>query len=310
MSYLLTAADADDRARTIIARQLTVDGEMVNEDGLDAFTKELAADAATDVRRWVKYSRGESADRPADANAYADAVAVLRLVRALRAAAGLPPTTPDDFDALNIQAQPSRPSTEATFTARARTRAAEQLRATGAPVVAGSLDAFTTDLAAEWKDILTGWLDYGHAYRETPPVQPSTTAPTLVLNLLAALRAALHLPPTRTGRQINQEWRAENGKVTPEHHDLRLHLFTVHGNVAAAGLGDREAVDQHHHEHYGPGGIRNHDFTSHHWTTEGVEDGLGDDMREIDPDDYHRYRDAFYTLAGQVMMRRLEDDRG
>lgn len=40
---------------------------------------------------------------------------------------------------------------------------------------------------------------------------------------------------------------------------LRAHLQVTHMNQSASHLGDGEALDQHHHEHYGPGGIRNHD---------------------------------------------------
>lgn len=40
---------------------------------------------------------------------------------------------------------------------------------------------------------------------------------------------------------------------------LRLHLLKTHHNEAAAELSDAEALDQHWHEHHGPGGLRNHD---------------------------------------------------
>lgn len=39
---------------------------------------------------------------------------------------------------------------------------------------------------------------------------------------------------------------------------LRIHLYTVHKNEAAHHLGDGEALNQHHAEHHGPGGLRNH----------------------------------------------------
>lgn len=42
---------------------------------------------------------------------------------------------------------------------------------------------------------------------------------------------------------------------------LRNHLSAIHHNLAALELTDAEAVEQHHHEHYGPGGLRLH---SHH----------------------------------------------
>lgn len=43
---------------------------------------------------------------------------------------------------------------------------------------------------------------------------------------------------------------------------LRAHLGIVHHNLAAKTLDDREAVEQHMHEHYGPGGLRNHSHPS------------------------------------------------
>lgn len=50
---------------------------------------------------------------------------------------------------------------------------------------------------------------------------------------------------------------------------LRQHLYEVHRNTVADGLTDAEAVDQHHHEHHGPGGLRLHghpdDFPPTRW---------------------------------------------
>lgn len=43
--------------------------------------------------------------------------------------------------------------------------------------------------------------------------------------------------------------------------DLRTHLRVVHKNEAADQLDEAEALDQHHHEHFGPGGLRNHEHT-------------------------------------------------
>jgi len=40
---------------------------------------------------------------------------------------------------------------------------------------------------------------------------------------------------------------------------LRAHLRVTHMNETASHLGDGEALDQHHHEHFGPGGLRNHE---------------------------------------------------
>lgn len=46
---------------------------------------------------------------------------------------------------------------------------------------------------------------------------------------------------------------------TTEHDGLRWHLFTRHANIAALGMSDTAALDDHAHEHRGPGTIRNHD---------------------------------------------------
>lgn len=46
--------------------------------------------------------------------------------------------------------------------------------------------------------------------------------------------------------------------MTYDYDGLRNHLLRTHQNLAAPNLGDGEAVQQHHHEHFGPGGLRNH----------------------------------------------------
>lgn len=46
------------------------------------------------------------------------------------------------------------------------------------------------------------------------------------------------------------------------HSALNLHLLSEHSNGAALSLSPEEAKDQHHHEHFGPGGIRNHPYES------------------------------------------------
>lgn len=40
---------------------------------------------------------------------------------------------------------------------------------------------------------------------------------------------------------------------------IQRHLYEVHRNLAALDLDFAEAQDQHYHEHYGPGGLRNHE---------------------------------------------------
>lgn len=52
--------------------------------------------------------------------------------------------------------------------------------------------------------------------------------------------------------------------------DLALHQVSVHCNGAALGHTREESEDAHHHEHYGPGGIRHHDFDDHSWDIEKV----------------------------------------
>lgn len=42
------------------------------------------------------------------------------------------------------------------------------------------------------------------------------------------------------------------------YHLLRTHLYVTHKNNAAHGMGDGEALDYHHEEHHGPGGLRGH----------------------------------------------------
>lgn len=49
------------------------------------------------------------------------------------------------------------------------------------------------------------------------------------------------------------------------HARLNLHLLSVHCNGAALGLTPEEAQDAHHHEHFGPGGLRNHPYESRHF---------------------------------------------
>lgn len=60
-------------------------------------------------------------------------------------------------------------------------------------------------------------------------------------------------------------WFDLNPGQTEAHDALRLHLLSAHCNLAAPLITDEEAIDQHHHEHYGPGGIRNHDAVSTDW---------------------------------------------
>jgi hypothetical protein len=47
--------------------------------------------------------------------------------------------------------------------------------------------------------------------------------------------------------------------ITKELVAIQRHLYEVHCNLAALDLGFTEAQDQHYHEHFGPGGLRNHE---------------------------------------------------
>lgn len=52
---------------------------------------------------------------------------------------------------------------------------------------------------------------------------------------------------------------------------LKFHLKMAHHNEAALDLTNDEAVEQHHDEHHGPGGLRNHDGPDflHDWNWPG-----------------------------------------
>lgn len=51
---------------------------------------------------------------------------------------------------------------------------------------------------------------------------------------------------------------------------LNLHQVSVHCNGAALGHTPDEAEEAHHHEHYGPGGLRNHDYADRSWDPEKI----------------------------------------
>lgn len=52
--------------------------------------------------------------------------------------------------------------------------------------------------------------------------------------------------------------------------DLNLHQTSVHCNGAALTHTPADAEDLHHHEHYGPGGLRNHDYADRSWDPEKI----------------------------------------
>lgn len=53
---------------------------------------------------------------------------------------------------------------------------------------------------------------------------------------------------------------AANPEQLPEAHDLAHHLAAVHKNAAAPGNSFAENLNGHYHEHYGPGGLRHHNY--------------------------------------------------
>lgn len=65
--------------------------------------------------------------------------------------------------------------------------------------------------------------------------------------------------------------------------DLRRHLLTRHHNLAALTLTDTEAVEQHHDEHHGTGGIRIHHSTDLSWDQASVDAHLAE-AAELDGD--------------------------
>lgn len=84
--------------------------------------------------------------------------------------------------------------------------------------------------------------------------------------------------------------------------DLALHQVSAHCNGAALCHTPAESEDAHHHEHYGPGGIRNHDYDDHSWDTEEVIHVIIDSA-EMDLStareehlDLHKWQDAIDDL--------------
>jgi hypothetical protein len=61
---------------------------------------------------------------------------------------------------------------------------------------------------------------------------------------------------------------------------LNLHLLAVHCNLAALSLDEDEAREQHHDEHFGPGGLRHHDATSLHYDLDKARAMLAEGVAE------------------------------
>lgn len=68
----------------------------------------------------------------------------------------------------------------------------------------------------------------------------------------------------------------------PLYDDILLHMVSAHANAAALGATVEDSHEQHRHEHYGPGGIRNHDFDSRHWNLGSLMVVL---LEGLEPDD-------------------------
>lgn len=65
---------------------------------------------------------------------------------------------------------------------------------------------------------------------------------------------------------------------------LNLHLVSAHFNGAGLGLTEAEALDEHTHEHRGPGTIRNHDASDLFWDPEKVADVIIECAEEWESD--------------------------
>jgi hypothetical protein len=59
--------------------------------------------------------------------------------------------------------------------------------------------------------------------------------------------------------------------VNPDHRDLAFHLVSVHCDPMAIARPHEENLDQHDHEHRGPGTIRNHPASDCSWDAEKLE---------------------------------------
>jgi hypothetical protein len=94
------------------------------------------------------------------------------------------------------------------------------------------------------------------------------TAALLDQIALSAPLVEMHLPPITTkALVVARAYMVPGAPLTGTGDELRGHLRTVHHNLAADGLPDDEATAQHLHEHFGPGGLRNHDQPArlHSW---------------------------------------------
>jgi hypothetical protein len=56
-----------------------------------------------------------------------------------------------------------------------------------------------------------------------------------------------------------------------ERYDLAMHLIGVHQDAAAVHSAPEDNLSAHHHEHTGPGGLRNHPYYDHSYRPDKVE---------------------------------------
>lgn len=129
-----------------------------------------------------------------------------------------------------------------------------------AEVLADELVLGTTP---EWSGVPTDALT-AFALRVVALDAPESMRARRTVNLPMLIDAARAALDGQTGRA--------GGPITDaQAYDLmRDHIYYRHKNAAGRDLTDGEAIDFHHHEHHGLGGIRNHPEESAAWTAEDV----------------------------------------
>lgn len=169
------------------------------------------------------------------------------------------------------------------------------------------LDEVTTNALSDLERL---W-DKGRGYDTTPTTLSHQGTLVELLHFLAALRAALRMGISPNGAEYLAALRAAD-TTTPAGDVLRLHILSEHRNAAALNLTDRQATDYHHHEHNGPGGIRNHPYEGTHWTVARAKETLAGPAAEqaedgFDPADVWA---PFHETVGRVYIAHEERDRG
>lgn len=116
-----------------------------------------------------------------------------------------------------------------------------------------------------------------------------------VLDLTSALACAFSLPGLPNGAEFRALYRDED-VTTADCDELRLHVLSVHANLAALRLTDREVKQHHHEEHFGPCGLRNHDYTDRTWSPEQAR-------QRLDEDDDAEFRAANHLVLDELIAR-------